>query len=272
MVARSVEMLTCSNMSGIIRSQGALRWRGKPVGEFEIDYEIRRGSRIVAATITLSQLQPPADGNPWRSAFVLRLAWPTEAAILRVYQQGVRTTWSAARTIAPEVIEIDEADYRTQILTGGLAFHSRQDFRFAETILAVAGQTSVRHRIGLAVDLPHPLATARQFIDKNYETTITTDAPASSGWLLAVDVKNLLVDLECPLHDERGNNVGLRIFVSEVAGQSTTGRVRLFRDVAEAHRVDFLGRRITRLTAADDCLTIAMRANEQTLVDILWRV
>jgi alpha-mannosidase len=272
MVAKEVTMLTSSNMSGIIRSRGHFAWQGKSVGEFEIDYEIRRGSRIVAATISLQNLQFPEQHNPWRSAFVMRFAWPTEAAHLRVFQDGRRSSWSGGKTFSPELIEIDESDYCTHILTGGLAFHYRRDLRFAETLLAACGQHSVRHRVGFGVDLPSPMVTARQFIDKPHQITIPASPANSSGWLLTVDVKNVYADFESPLVDSAGNNVGARLTIGESAGKATTARMRVLRDVAEAHRVDYLGNRLNRLTASGDGVTIALRAGEQALVDLLWRV
>lgn len=272
MVAKEVTMLTSSNMSGIFRSRGYFAWQGSSVGEFEIDYEIRRGSRIVAATISLQNLQFPEQRNPWLSAFVMRFAWPTEAAHLRVFQDGHRSAWNGGKTFSPELIEIDEADYCTHILTGGLAFHCRRDLRFAETLLAVSGQQSVRHRVGFGVDLPNPWMTARQFIDKPHQITLPASPSNSTGWLLTVDVKNVHADLECPLVDAAGNNVGVRLTIGESAGKATTARLRVLRDVAEAHRVDFLGNRLNRLTASGDGVTIALRAGEQALVDLLWRV
>jgi alpha-mannosidase len=272
MIAKDVSMLTCSNFFGLIRSKGILQLSGKTVGKFEIDFEIQRGSRMVVAIVSLSDLQyVHSHSNPWLNCFMLRWAWPTEAAILRTFPDGRRSTWPGGQAVSAELIEIDEVNYKTHVLTGGLAFHRRHDMRFAETVLAVEGQTHVRHRIGFAVDLPHPLAAARQFIDKPYELDICNLQQSNSGWLLNVDSPNISIDLESPLLDEQRRTVGLRVIVSELAGQSTSVRVRLFRDVAESHRVDYTGERLTRLPHSEDQVTIAMRANEQALVDVLWK-
>jgi alpha-mannosidase len=284
MVARQVSMLTCSNMSGIIRSSGHLYLGKKPMAAFEIDYQIQRGSRWLAVKVTLSDLQFPDSAsqaagnggegksyNPWHSAYVLRWAWPTEAAILRTFPEGRQTPWTGRQSIAPDLIEIDEASYKTYILTGGLAFHRREDLRFAETILATQGQSTVRHRIGLAVDLPYPVSSARQFMDKPYELAVDRVGASQSGWLLNVDSKNVLVDLDSPLLDSEGKTVGLRALVSEMAGKSTTAKIRWFRDVGQANRVNFLGGKMTRLVTQGDEITIALRAHEQACVDLLWQ-
>lgn len=271
MVARHLSIVENSNMLGSIRVDGNMQWQGKSIGDFRIEYEVRRGSRILTANIQLSNLKHSDERNPWLSAFVLRIAWPNEAAILRTFPDGRRTTWGGSKLIAPDLIEIDEVDYQTHYLTGGLTFHARQELRFLETILAVHGQTNVEHKIGLAVDLPYPLPTAQQFMDRDYQIDLAGSITPSSGWLVAVDSKSVHVELESPLQDDQGRLVGVRVLVSELHGRSITANVQFFRDIAEASRVDYCGNKISRVTADGDTLTIALRAGEQSLVDLLWK-
>lgn len=272
MIASDVRMLTASNICGLVRATGRLEMSGKVVGKFEIDYETWRGSRILEIAIRLRELQPLADKNPWRSAFVARLAWPTESAILRTFSAGRRHPWASGQAVSPTMIEIDEADYRTHLLTGGLAFHRRTEERFMETLLT-AGSSSVEHRIGIGVDLPHPSLAAADFLDVRYSLPIHDSRPpkSSQGWLANADVKNVVVDLESPLMDDQGETVGVRLFLTECAGRSTNTRIRLMHDVSSANRVDFLGNVIGKLTTKNDSITIALRANEQCNVDVLWK-
>lgn len=272
MVVGEVRMLTSSNICGLIRATGHFELDDKKVGNFEIDYQLYRGSRILEIQITLSQLADLSDDNPWRSAYIARIAWPMEAALLRSFSNGHREQWASGRTISPQLIEIDETAYRTHYLTGGLAFHRRMEERFLETILACRGDQSVTHRIGVAVDLPHPLLAATQFLDRGYEIDVACEpgTPAGSGWLATVDTKNVTVDLECPLVDEAGQLAGVRLFLVETDGKSTNAHVRLMREVRSAARVDYLGGRIGKITADGDRLTIAMRAGEQVNVDVIW--
>lgn len=272
MVARSVRAIKSSSMTGQVRSQGALLFQGKQVAEFELDYELARGSRILELTLRLSGLRGCEDNNPWLSAYVLRLAWPTESAILRSFPDGRRTVCGSGKIVASDLIEIDEVDYRTHYLTGGLAFHARQELRFLETVVAVQGQSEVEHKVGIGVDLPYPLPAAQQFSDVVYQTDITTPQKASCGWLVSVDSRSVQVNLVCPLQDDQQNLAGMRIAVAEQQGRSITAKIQFFRDVAEAHRVDFLGNHQSRVTAEGDSLTVALRAHEQTQIDLLWKV
>lgn len=272
MQATDVRMLTSSSMCGLIRAKGKLVLDGQKTGEFEIDYEVWKGSRVLEIAIRLSHLKSLSQSNPWLSAYVARLAWPTEAAILRSYSGGRRHSWPSGRTISPNLIEIDEADYRTHFLPGGLAFHRRTEMRFLESILAASNE-DVEHRIGIGVDLPFPLLGAADFLDSRYSKLVTgtSEVVANQGWLLTSDVKNVMVDLESPLVDTAGRTVGVRLFLSECEGKSTSTRVRLMHNVAMASRVDYLGNHIGKLTVQDDSLTIAMRANEQCNIDVIWQ-
>jgi len=56
-----------------------------------------------------------------------------------------------------------------------------------------------------------------------------------------------------------------------MAGKSTTARIRWFRDVGHANRVNYLGGKMTRLVSNGDEITVALRANEQAVVDLLWK-
>ncbi len=272
MNADNVEMLSSSNVFGLIRAQGQLIEQGRRVGKFEIDYELWRGSRIVEVTVRLHELQELL-ADPWRSAYILRFAWPTDAALVRVFEAGTRESLSSGSALSPELIEIDETDYRTHILTSGLAFHRRVESRFLETILAVNGQTEVSHRFGIAVDLPYPQQAASQFMDRTYDVPLTLSKARSdtSGWLYNVDAKNAKLDLECPLLDAAGKLTGQRLRIVETNSLVANAKIRLPREALEAYRVDNLGGRLGKLTTNGDCCTIALRANERVLVDVIWK-
>ncbi len=111
-----------------------------------------------------------------------------------------RESFSSGVAIAPALIEIDEVEYRTQLLTGGLAFHRRVENRFLESILATEGMSAVSHRFGIAVDLSYPQQTASQFMDSPLEIGLkAADAMANkNSWLFSVDAKSARLDLECP--------------------------------------------------------------------------
>ncbi len=272
MIASDVRMLTSSSMCGILRASGRMEKDGVRLGRFEIDYELWRGSRNLDVRLRLSELQPLKESNPWKTAYTVRIAWPSESAILRIFSAGDQSVWAGGRAVSPELIEIDETDYKTHILTGGMAFHRRTEERFLEIILGDGTQDNISHHFGIGVDLPSPVLAARRFLSPHAELTVPQPIHASSGWLVSVDVRSVAVDLEAPLVNEQGDLVGVRLFVAEHSGKSTTAKIRLLREVAAAHRVDYLGNRMSKLTVDQDQVTIGLRANEQVNVDVLWAV
>ncbi|HBE69508.1 MAG TPA: hypothetical protein DDW52_15290, partial [Planctomycetaceae bacterium] len=271
MDASSVRMLTSSNINGLIAASGHLIDQGKRIADFSVQYEVWRGSRIAQLDIRLSNLQPCQDRNPWRDAYVLRLAWVNESANLRAYSAGGRTAWSSGKTIAPEHIHIDETDYHTHYLTGGLAFHRLMGPRFLETILAADDCQEVRHRIGIGVDLPNPTEAASGFLHPPMQTPIFMDSGhVASGWLATVNIDTVDLSVEAPLQNAAGENVGLRLLASEDKGTSCGTNIRLLRDLKAAYRVDMHGNRISELKTDGDQITIPLRANERALIDALW--
>ncbi|MEC8554897.1 MAG: hypothetical protein VXZ82_07835 [Planctomycetota bacterium] len=270
MQAKDVRMLTSSNICGLVRASGRLVLDGESQAEFEIDYELWRGSRVMEVATRLKGMKPLANSNPWRSAYVLRLAWPTEAAILNSFQCGRRHPMANGQTVSPALIEIDESEYCTHYLTGGLAFHRRTESRFLETILPFDSKES-ESRIGIGVDLPQPLQMAEDFLDRRYSLPLSGKVQEAQAWLTSVNAKNVIVHLESPLVNDSGETVGLRLFVQETQGRSSNAVIRLMHDAKAANRVDYLGVSIGKLTTNHDSITIALRANEQTNVDVLWR-
>lgn len=270
MVASDVQMLTSSGLCGLIRAKGKLDSNGAKVGEFEIDYEVWRGNRVLEVTFRLSSLAKLADANPWKSAYVARLAWPMESAIVRYFSGGARHAWGSGQAIAPELIEIDETDYRTQYLTGGLAFHRRTETRFLESILS-ANSADSEHRIGIGVDLPSPIQNAADFYDKRYSVSLSQPVESNRAWLISCDVKNVAVDLKGSLVDEEGRCVGVRLGLFESDGKSTSANIRLLHNVRSASRVDLRGNSRGPVTSGEDKITVAMRSNESCLVDVLWK-
>ncbi|GIW98115.1 MAG: hypothetical protein KatS3mg111_1448 [Pirellulaceae bacterium] len=272
MVADSVELRTSSTMAGLIRATGRLLSNGTTWGEFEIDYEIWRGSRVLEIVVRLSVPKHESGAyHPWRDAYVLRLAWATEAAIVRSFQCGRRHSWPHGKCISPLLIEIDEAEHRTHLLTGGLAFHRREGTRGLETLLSV-DQGRCEHRIGIGIDLPQPMQAAHDFVDHRYAHTLTADQAVkpAAAWLASVDAKNVMLDLEAPLVDRQGRLRGQRLLLTETQGRSTTAKVRLPYPVSRACRVNAWGKQLTRLTTLDDGFLIPLRANERCLVDVMW--
>jgi alpha-mannosidase len=270
MRASDLRVIAATSVLGQIRATGSLLRGETTYGEFQIDYELLRGQRIVQVRVQLSQL-PRLDDSPWKSGYVLRMAWPTETAILTTRGAGAKYPWGRGRAIAPLLIEIDETEYKTHLLCGGLAFHQRVEERFLETLLCGRGASDVDVTFGIGVDLPCPLHSARQFVDRTYALDVSGGSGPASSWLMHLDAKQVTLDLEAPLVDASGVCRGVRIQLCETANKSATCHIRALRELAEAHRVDYQGQRIAKLTTEGDQATVVLRPNEMIYVDLLWK-
>jgi alpha-mannosidase len=272
MRANRTDLLVSTPILGKYRVQGRLEEQGQDLGNFELEFSVWRGSRILEVDLRLTDLKA-LEGSPWLNAYVLRFAWPTEAAIVRSFTTGMRESMSGGVVISPNIVEIDETDYKTHLLLGGLAFNRRVEHRFLETLVAVAGQRQATARFGVAVDLPYPEQTSSHFLDRLYVLPLNVDvAKQQSSWFFHIDAKNTRVDLECPLVDSEGRLMGQRLRLMETSGKIANSCIRCPREVMEAYRVDELGNRYGKLTVNNDGVVISLRSSERVLVDVLWKV
>ena len=268
------ELRTIENspVRGCLRAVGNCLLRGERTAAFEIDYELLRGQRVLNVDIKLSNVVA-LSGSPWSSGYVLRSAWPNESSILTTRSCSSRLAFPSGKAVATEWIEIDDVEYRTYLLTSGMPFHQRVEERFLESLLGLGSAGSLRRRIGIGFDLPNPSVTASQFGQAPLSAPLMTTssaAPSDPAWLMHVDAKNVILQLESPLVDRSGNCAGLRVHLSELGGKSVTARIRALREVREAHRVDYHGNRIAKLTVEGDTTSIAIRPHEMTFIDLEW--
>ncbi|MCC6508647.1 MAG: hypothetical protein IT423_06050, partial [Pirellulaceae bacterium] len=279
MQASEIQVLENSTMRGAIRAIGSCLLDGQRTADFEIDYEVLRGQRVLTVRVRLKNVVP-LTGSPWSSAYVLRSAWPNESSIISTRNCAGRQTFSSGKTVAPDLIEIDDVDHRLYLLPSGLAFHQRVDARFLETILTSGTTGGGEFQLGVGVDLPNAMVSAWQYHDRAYAVPLPKTASAdksssqvaAAAWLMNIDAKSVLMHLEAPLMHADGYCCGLRLHLTELAGKSVTARIRAIREVIEAHRVDYLGGRIAKLTVEGDTTSIALRPNEMTFVDLTWKV
>ena len=61
-------------------------------------------------------------------------------------------------------LDIRCAGRRTTLLCGGLPYHRRLGDRKLDTLLVVRGETARSFRLGVGIDVPHPVAAAIEFL------------------------------------------------------------------------------------------------------------
>ncbi len=153
MVAESIEITDGGLLRGEITSRGQLLdAAGARLANFVQRVQMTLGSRVATIEIELDPLVTPG-ADPWTSYFGVRYAWGDRAAEVR---RGVHLgsfITRAKRLDAPQFVEVNAAEGRTLLLSGGLPFHARIGPRMLDTLLIAAGETLCRFRLGLGVDV-----------------------------------------------------------------------------------------------------------------------
>ena len=170
-------------------------------------------------------------------------------------------------------IEIDAADGRTAILTGGLPFHQRTGPRHLDTLVIVQGETRRHFRMGIGVDLTHPLHDAIELVvpPVALPNTPGPPAPSASGWFFHSDAKNVQLTSLQPILDH--NDVcGFRARLLETEGRRGPCRLSFFRKVGQAQKTNFLGDQIVECEIDDGRVQLEMSAYEWAQVEAQWSV
>ena len=214
-------------------------------------------------------LQPRTDpqADPWRSYFACRFAWSSEAADLARSYHDTRRPTKSRRLEAPLFVQVDDGLQKTTILTGGLPFHRRVGPRMLDTLLIAGGEIQRTFKLGLGVDLKQPF---REALGLLLPTLMVRDVPGvdqtRSGWLFHFDARNVLVTGCQPLL-ESDRLVGVRFHVVETDGRSSSVRLRCFRLLSSARKVDASGQTVSACDVEDDQVRFALAAHELTDIE-----
>ncbi len=271
MAADSIKTTVATPSLGEIVAEGRLLDReGKPLAGFKQTYRIWRGSRVLEVEIELDP-QVECKPNPWNSYFAVRSAWATESADLWRGVNQMRQKATAKRLEAPHYIEIDEVTNRTTILTGGLPFHRLASDRMLDSLLVVHGEQCRRFRMGIGIDLKHPMQDALSLLTP--ETVVCQSAappsPADSSWLFHVDSKNVIATHWALLIE--GEDVkGFRVRLLETGGRAAKPKLSSFRPAASARQVDFCGESQADCQLADGQIQLSLSAHEWVEVEARW--
>jgi len=270
MAADAIEVALSGPCVGQIDVRGRLVSReGEDVARFAQSLRARRGSRVLEVEIALEPERLP-EGDPWQSYYAARFAWGDAGAELaRSVNLGGWPT-ELARLEAPQYIDVRAGRRRTTFLTAGLPFHRRFGPRKLDTILVVRGETARQFRLGVGIDLAHPAAAAIDFLSPETMIREPVRAPASpSGWLFHLDVRHVVATHWEPLA-EGARLVGFRVRLLETEGLHAPARLRSFRPIAEARRIDFGGQPLDPLPVDADAIALEIRPYQWLAVEARW--
>jgi alpha-mannosidase len=263
-----LEILETTPVTGRIRTTGKLLENDRVVLDYRLDYVLWRGSRILEIHGSVSNVQlSNAKYLAWR------WAWPTETSIFSTWHCGSRTGFGSLGGYTPMAIEVDDAENKLLLLTSELPLQRKVTERFIDSIISFEDLASRSFRLGIGVNCPRPYQASLEW---SQPAMVCSDDgfPLSVGnaaWFLQVNMPSVMVNPIDSLLDSGHNVCGMRVQIHETEGKTGTARVRCFRAIESADRVDFQGTSLGKLIAEDDGFSIAIRSNELSQVDIRWK-
>ena len=236
------------------------------VAGFTQTTRVRRGSRVVELILEVDADRLPRR-DPWNSYYAARFAWSDATANLYRSVSLANQPTDCVQLEAPHFIDIRCENSRVTLLTGGLPYHRRFGLRKLDTLLLVHGERSRRFRLGIGIDLPHPVPAALDFLAPETVHRQIASPPLASGWLFHLDVRNVIATHWEPWVDE-GRVQGVRVRLLETDGRSTRLGLRSFRPVASAQKINPGERPPTALTVDGDRTTVNLGGHEWAEVEI----
>ena len=269
MIADEITTTASSPIIGEIVSRGRLiDEKQATMGTFEQTTRLNRGSRVLRIRVSVD-MQYEFSDDAWNSYLCSRFAWPNEAADLVAGVMDRAMPTAAKRFEAPMFVDIDDASYRTTIMTGGLPYHRRVGARMLDTLLMVAGETAREFEFGIGIGLANPARDAADFLSV---PTMTHGVPVSStaqtGWLFHIDSKNVTATSWQAIRDAERH--GFRVRVIETTGRPTQIHIKAFRNVTSARKVDFQDETLVDCPVNGDAITVNLDGHEWTEIEGLF--
>lgn len=271
MVADRVAVTCATAALGEITCEGRLVDRdGNTHATYRQIYQLPRGSRVLLLDVEFETYSPLGD-NPWESYYAVRFAWSEESSLLCRDVAWSRQWTEAKRFEANSFVEIDAANGRTAILTGGLPFHQRTGPRYLDTLAVVQGETKRNFHLGIGLDLTHPLHEAIGLVLPPIALQNISGplVPTSTGWFFHAAAKNILLTSLEPLYDQ-GSVCGFRARLLETEGRRTSCSLSFYRDVGRARKINFQGEQIVDCEIDSGSIKLEVSAYEWAQLEAHW--
>jgi alpha-mannosidase len=237
---------------------------GNRVAGFEQVTRIWRGSRVIEIDMEIDPERLP-DARPWNSYYACRFAWHDETSSLFRSVNLANQPTEMVQLESPLFIDIRSGKQRTTILSGGLPYHRRIGPRRLDSLLIVAGETARRFRIGVGIDLPNPTTAALGFLQPPVTLFTAAKPPAASGWLFHLDHRNVVATSWQPMAG------GFRVRLLETEGRPAQLKLRCFKNVAAAQKLETGDAPPAELNIDGDTIHIPMTAYQWIDLEVQFR-
>ncbi|MDX1944377.1 MAG: hypothetical protein SFU86_03145 [Pirellulaceae bacterium] len=139
-----------------------------------------------------------------------------------------------------------------------------------DTLLVTRGERARQFRLGIGIDLQHPLHEAQAILTPPIVVpNIPAPASGNSGWLLHLSSRSVVATSLQPLI-EAGRVVGLRARLLETAGRPANFALSAFRAFNTASTIDFQGNVLADCPLDEGKVKLDLAAHEWVDVVARW--
>lgn len=271
MAADSLRITRNGPVTGEIVAKGRLVNRhAKRLAGFTQTVRVHRGCRVFEIELELDPDYAPI-ADPWESYYAFRFAWGDATMDVFRCVNGATVSTDATRIESPYFLDFRAEKTSTTLLAGGLPYHRKVGLRKVDSILAAAGETAKRFRMGVGIDIEDPLPATLEFLAPEARfSRPNPPPPASSGWLFHLDARNVVATAWEPLPsvEEPSRIDGVRVRLLETEGRECHLTLRAFRNVTSAAKTDYLDNRTETLSIRGDRVTVGMKKYEWAQVEL----
>ncbi|GIW84212.1 MAG: hypothetical protein KatS3mg106_725 [Gemmataceae bacterium] len=273
MIARDISVTHCGAALGEITSVGELRNEHDEVlAVFRQRFRAWLGRPVLEIRISWEDIRHLPSGYPWHAYYAARFGWRDERAVLFRGIHGRNEPTSATRPWSGDYLEVRLGSERSFLYTGGLPFLQRHHQRMVDVLLVTEGEEERTFELLLSTDRDFPMPTAQGWISP--APLIQTDRgpppTGPSGWLVHIDMPNLLVTSLRPASASAGADRAIALRCLETSGFAGTAECRFARDPSRASRIDGLGQPLQPLIVSGDAVHVDYSGDELFRILVEW--
>lgn len=269
MVCDDYRVLETSRLTGVIRTSGRLIHHDETVATFQQTVRVTRGSRVLELDVELDNITE-LKSDPWNCYVANRLAWKDESSGIACDLNQARASMGDRKRLeAMHYVDIRNGAESLTVFPDGLPFHRRVGLSSLDTILAVRNEPVKSFKLGLGVDLQHPLqeALGRAAPPAMADGSYAAPEPASA-WLFRLQAKNVVATSWRPLGAEAEGHLEVRLL--ETAGRSAQVKLQSFRSIASAWTVDLSGNKRSECEVQDGAVALELGPRQWSLLRLEW--
>jgi len=217
---------------------------------------------------------------------VWRMVWPSEAASLSLWAASNKSKWLQPLQANTELIEIDDAQYKLYVATGGLSIHRKFGPNQLVTVLPISKDGTVDVRFFLGLQWQRPWETAIDLFQEPWvlqpkASAVSTSSP-QSAWLAQCNHPNLRMhflasDLVVPNQGDPQGDANVFIpdsllSVLETVGKSGTAKISLPKTPTQAFKMNLTGQTLDKLEIVGSDVLVPYGARERCILGISYLV